>query len=209
MLRATKAFLAMSEVPNNDSESLPQEDSASNSHQEISSERPLECSECKKPVDVYYTEIIGSNKTSTCMCKDCPILHQRLHGSLSQETTSATPTDSHAGLCCGNCSLTLEAVRTGNPLGCEECYEVFSDVIIMEMLAANKISQRLQPETTKKSIPIHVGRAPGESTKVNPSLRLVALNEALNETLAREDYEQAAWIRDQIKEIQESKDERE
>jgi protein arginine kinase activator len=33
------------------------------------------------------------------------------------------------------------------------------------------------------------------------------LNEALNETLTREDYEQAAWLRDQIKELMEKADE--
>ena len=51
----------------------------------------------------------------------------------------------------------------------------------------------------KKSHPIHIGRAPGESLAISPSSRLLALNEALKETLNREDYEQAAWLRDQIK----------
>jgi protein arginine kinase activator len=32
-------------------------------------------------------------------------------------------------------------------------------------------------------------------------MRLLALNEALNETIQREDYEQAALLRDQIKAI--------
>jgi protein arginine kinase activator len=39
---------------------------------------------------------------------------------------------------------------------------------------------------------------------INPSSRLLALNEALKETLSREDYEQAAWLRDQIKALTES-----
>ncbi|MBB64423.1 MAG: hypothetical protein CMO81_05110 [Waddliaceae bacterium] len=52
-----------------------------------------------------------------------------------------------------------------------------------------------------KSTPVHVGRAPGQSAEMSPTLRLVALNEALKETLSREDYEQAAWLRDQIKEL--------
>lgn len=86
-------------------------------------------------------------------------------------------------------------------MGCSECYQVFEDVILPEMLAAGKLPPRLA--TAKKTIPIHIGRAPGESQELNPSLRLLALNEALNETLKREDYEQAAWLRDQIKALTE------
>ncbi|MFT4552786.1 MAG: protein arginine kinase activator [Chlamydiales bacterium] len=166
-----------------------------------SSERPLECSECRKEVEVYYSEIIGSTIIRTCMCKECPILDQRLHGQLADKATE-TSIGMGAGLCCGNCDTTLEAVRTGNPLGCEDCYDVFSDVIVMEMLVSGKISQRVQMDKSRKSVPLHIGYAPGEKITTNPSLRLIALNEALNDTLAREEYEQAAWIRDQIKELE-------
>ena len=69
------------------------------------------------------------------------------------------------------------------------------------MQAANKISPRIS--LTKKALPLHIGRAPGEANEISPSLRLLALNEALNETLKREDYEQAAWLRDQIKDLTE------
>ena len=47
----------------------------------------------------------------------------------------------------------------------------------------------------------HQGHKPGELKEVNPSLKILALNEALNKTLNDEDYEQAAWIRDQIQEL--------
>ena len=200
----------MTEDHSDEAEDLPDEINVSDiptpkqfSQQPLdSSERPLECSECKKEVEVYYSEIIGSNIMRTCMCKECPILDQRLHGYLEDEATEAS-IGMGAGLCCGSCDTTLEAVRTGNPLGCEDCYEVFSDVIVMEMLVSGKISQRIQTEKARKSIPLHIGYSPGEKIKTNPSLRLIALNEALNDTLAREEYEQAAWIRDQIKELEE------
>lgn len=165
-------------------------------------EKPLECSECKKEGTVTYTEMNSNSLSRSCMCEDCPILQQKLYGSNAPEFNEQSNAR-QSSLCCGNCGTTLEDVRTGNPLGCETCYEIFSDVLVMEMLASNKISQRLNPEESKKSAPLHIGRAPGQSAKINPSLRLIALNEALNETLAREDYEQAAWLRDQIKELTE------
>ena len=40
-------------------------------------------------------------------------------------------------------------------------------------------------------------------TEISPTLRLIALNEALDETLIREDYEQAALLRDQIRALKE------
>jgi protein arginine kinase activator len=69
------------------------------------------------------------------------------------------------------------------------------------MTAANKLPARLA--TAKKSIPVHIGRTPGEVHEISPSLRLLALNEALGEMLKSEDYEQAAWLRDQIKALTE------
>jgi len=164
-------------------------------------ERPLECSECKKPISVCYTEIIGNAITRTSMCADCPELHRRLHRTPARLKGYAIE-ENTTGLACGNCGTTLESLRVGIPVGCSECYTVFGDVLIGEMLAAEKVPPRLS--TTRKSIPIHIGRAPGESQAINPSLRLLALNEALTETLKKEDYEQAAWLRDQIKALTEN-----
>lgn len=164
-------------------------------------DRPLECSECKKPIAVHYTEIIGNSITRTSMCADCPELHRRLHRTPAH-LSSLGLGENTTGLACGNCGTTLESLRVGIPLGCSDCYEVFGDILIAEMLAAEKIPVRLA--TSKKSMPIHIGRAPGESQAINPSLRLLALNEALTETLKKEDYEQAAWLRDQIKSLTEN-----
>lgn len=164
-------------------------------------ERALECSECKKPIVVRYTEIIEDTLVETSMCADCPELARRLYG-MRSSVHSAGQLTAVAGLCCGNCGTSWESVKTGNPLGCPDCYDVFGDLLVGEMIAANRISPRIA--ANKKSIPIYIGRAPGEKHEINPSLRLLALNEALKETLSREDYEQAAWLRDQIRALTES-----
>ncbi len=158
-------------------------------------DRPLECTECKRTIAYYYTEIVGEMITHTSMCAECPVLDRRLHGTHLEH--AVTPAEGVTVLACGNCGVTLEALKVGTLLGCQECYEVFDDILLPEMLAANKIPSRIA--TNKKSVPIHIGRAPGEIQEINPSLRLLALNEALNEMLKSEKYEQAAWLRDQIK----------
>lgn len=158
-------------------------------------DRPIECGECKKPICVYYTEIVGKVSTQTAMCQECPELRKRLHGLPS--STEQGQSGYEAELACGNCGTTLEVIRMGNPLGCSVCYEVFDENIIHELFAAQKIPPRII--SARKSSPVHIGRIPGEMREITPTMRLLALNEALNETLKREDYEQAAWLRDQIK----------
>jgi len=166
-------------------------------------ERPLECTECKKPVAVWYTEIVGETTTEICMCKDCPELQRRLHGFSSTPGQGAAITEG-AGLCCGNCGTTLDAFSKGHPLGCSHCYEVFADIIIKELIVSRRVSHKFA--VNGKARPSHIGRSLGETDKLSPSLKLIALNEALQETLSREDYEQAAWLRDQIKELTEDGD---
>lgn len=183
----------MEDKPENNGDMLEQEP-----------ERPLECTECRRPIAVHYTEIVKDTMTHTAMCSECPVLRHRLHG-IPHTDQPRDKAESSAGLACGNCGTTLASIRVGTPLGCEVCYEVFNDIIIPEMMAANKIPARIA--TNKKSVPIHIGRTPGQSQEINPSLRLLALNEALSEMLKSEDYEQAAWLRDQIKALTEKRQE--
>lgn len=183
---------------NDDDEKLPEEEF--DFPEEKIPERPLECSECKKPIAVKYTEIVGHSIIHTSMCADCPELERRLHG-IPSKTGSGNASEAATGLACGNCGTTLESLRHGNPLGCSICYDVFGDILVNELISSEKIPSKL---FSKKNMPLHMGRIPGETQEINTSSRLLALNEALNETLKREDYEQAAWLRDQIKALTEN-----
>lgn len=170
---------------------------------EHSPDRPLECSECKKSIAVRYTEITKDSIVNTSMCSDCPELHRRLYGTGPAQKES-TQREGNAGLCCGNCGTALEEVKRGHSLGCMECYDVFGDLLLMEMQSSNRLPSRTLP--LKKSTPLYIGRSPGETLTISPSSRLLALSEALKETLSREDYEQAAWLRDQIKALTDQQD---
>jgi protein arginine kinase activator len=186
----------MSDIPEN---SLPNPEN--NSHQDLPNrepERPLECSECKRPIRIHYTEIIGNHIVHTSMCSECPELERRLRGIPAESNMESA---GNTGIACGECGMSLQALRVGTPLGCSNCYEVFGDVIFNELAASEKISPRIV--SNKRTIPLHIGRLPGKAQEMNPSLRLLTLNEELTETLKREDYEQAAWLRDQINALME------
>ena len=165
-------------------------------------DRPVECSHCKKSIKVIYKEIAGDSIICTEMCADCPVFQQKLHGQTPLPTKGIS--EKEAGLCCGNCRTSLESIKMGNPVGCSECYSVFSDLIVSELIATDKIPSRIKKEfPNKKTQPLHVGKSPNNPLTIPSSSRLTTLNEALNEALKKENYEQAAWIRDQIKDLTE------
>lgn len=163
------------------------------------SERPLPCSECKKPIKICYTEIADGQIMHTDICAECPFYEKHLNLVHDDEDKD------NPGLCCGGCGTSMQDVKTGAPFGCMECYRVFEDLIIAELLAENRISKKLAIRA-KGMRPIHMGRSLQETAPLNPATRLLALNEALHETLNREDYEQAALLRDQIKQLVEESD---
>jgi protein arginine kinase activator len=165
--------------------------------------RPLECSDCRKPAKVCYTEVVGTKKERCMMCADCPRLEKRLYGQgiISSVGPAQKVTTS---LACGYCGTTLDTFKMGNFLGCSECFSVFGDLIVDELIKAGSISRHLT--SNHRTEPLHRGRSPGQTTEVSPTLKLIALNEALDETLVREDYEQAAQLRDQIEQLKKSSD---
>lgn len=156
-------------------------------------DRPLECSECKKPISIRYTEVEKGKLVETSMCNDCPHFLKRLKG---VALVSSEPGTGKTGLVCGDCGTSLEDLQVGHPLGCSHCYEVFGEAILIELTSRNKIPLKIN--VVKKNATYHFGRILGETAEINPSLQLIALNEALNEMLKKEEYEQAAMIRDQI-----------
>ncbi len=166
-------------------------------------DRPVECSQCKKPIKVTYKEIAFDTIVCSEMCADCPVLQGKLHG----ETLKASPKERE--VCCGNCGTSLEAVKMGQSLGCVECYAVFGDLLIGELVASQSIPPLLAHRlASKRPQAIHIGKSPDKPADITLSSRLSSLNEALNEALKRENYEQAAWLRDQIKALTEKNEQK-
>ena len=168
------------------------------------SERPLECNQCKRHADVIYSEMVEDIVTTTEMCRDCPVLKLKLQG----KTPNAKAPAKEEGLCCSNCHTSLESVLMGEPLGCKECYVIFQDVLIDQLLETQLISPRLKQSPTSPAPTLHIGRSPHCDEKTHNTSRIRDLNESLNEALNGENYEEAAWLRDQINALTEMKDER-
>jgi protein arginine kinase activator len=160
-------------------------------------ERPLECGECRKPIHTHYTIINQNSIQRIGMCADCPILQRKLHG-LEEHSLSSDPETKkqETRVCCGGCGLMKDDVTMGSRLGCPLCYEIFEDEIFHELIDTGHLPPKIKE--LKRTIPLHIGSPPISQKSFDPSIKLFSLQKELQETLKREDYEQAAWIRDKI-----------
>ena len=133
------------------------------------------------------------------MCSDCPILSKKLKGSreTQQGSLENLPT-----LYCEVCMTTEENLRSGDFLGCTNCYNVFEKLLKDKLLNEGCIPSFFQSQCVKDpESSLHRGKSPHQTISIPLSHQLTTLDNALNEALAKEHYEQAAWIRDQIKEL--------
>jgi protein arginine kinase activator len=157
-------------------------------------DRPIECHQCKKPACVTYKEIVAESTICSEMCADCPVLQGKLHGDLSN------PQRQEKEWYCGHCNTSFASVKMGECLGCTECYSVFGDFLIGELISTEEVPPSLQKKGPSKRLQaIHIGKSPDAAADLAPSSQLTSLNEALNDALKGENYEQAAWLRDQIR----------
>lgn len=92
---------------------------------------------------------------------------------------------------CPNCSLTYDEFGRTGRLGCAECYEAFSKLLI-------PLIKRVQHSTQ------HLGKRP---SRLAPPLRqqhdLRDLQNRLQKSIQQEAFEEAARIRDQIRQLEE------
>lgn len=143
-------------------------------------DRPLECSHCTKPPLISYKILEQDNLQKLQMCQECPVLQQKL---VSQ---SADQMQEVSRLYCASCLTSLEELMCGYPVGCSRCYDIFQD-FIEETLFRSQGTRAL-----------HCGIGPKQRHPINPSAQLYQLSEDLKKTLKREEYEEAAKIRDRI-----------
>ena len=96
---------------------------------------------------------------------------------------------------CPQCGTSFDTVRKTGFVGCDKCYDVFVNAI-------DTMLSKLQPST------VHKGRLSGaDGKKIEREKNIKALKDELKRAIIDEKYEQAAILRDQIKELEEKEDE--
>ncbi|MCH9612373.1 MAG: hypothetical protein S4CHLAM102_08600 [Chlamydiia bacterium] len=165
------------------------------------SERPLECSQCQKEANIEFRQVSNGQISRIRCCKECPILKQRLFqtGEVGKTFEGNAP-----HLACEGCHTTLQDVLTGEGLGCVDCYRVFEEAILSDLLDQDRLPARLKDGIGQT---LHVGSGPDKGLTGDLSEKIYGLNCQLKEALETENYEDAASLRDQIQSMMDNPDE--
>ena len=158
------------------------------------------CENCKKhQATIHLTEIVNNTKKEVHLCEHCA----EKQGVVKQQMSIA---DFLAGLAsggtsaakhklpdvrCPSCGMSLAEFQTGGRFGCADDYTVFRERL---MPLIEKIHDSTQ----------HVGKVPARAGRsVQREKELRQLQAELKRAVDREEYEQAAQIRDQIRRLEE------
>lgn len=158
------------------------------------------CNVCgKNEASIHLTEIVNSQMVELHLCENCA--HEKGSDvktpfSFSELLSGLTDLSSLVGgqkpeeLKCQGCGLTYEDFGRTGRLGCPECYHYFSKPLSVLIKRVQKGAQ-------------HVGKRPakvGLDQRVHMDLR--DLHERLQKSIQLEEFEEAARIRDQIKQLE-------
>lgn len=162
----------------------------------------MQCEDChEREANIHLTQVIEGKKTVLNLCSKCAE-KRGFHNPLKNvpfplgdflSSMVDKPTEETKGalehLRCRTCGLTFsEFSRTGR-LGCGDCYHAFGkqlDELLRKIHGSNR----------------HVGNLPfGNTEKMEPIKRERKLREELRKAIESEDFEKAAELRDELKEM--------
>jgi len=159
------------------------------------------CNICgKSQATVHLTEIIDEQITELHLCEECAQkkgaqmeshfgLSDLLAG-LADLGTQFNKTKTEPKLKCPKCGLTYEDFKKVGRLGCGECYNAFKEALV-------PLLKRIHGSTQ------HCGKSPKKIAKIVKAKNdLDVLKERLQKAVQKEDFEEAAKLRDKIKEIE-------
>ena len=160
------------------------------------------CDVCGKRVAVIHVAEVdeGGGVKSVSLCEECARKEGVIPGRPSKQGPEEVMEEmakeqedlpeEKRSLACPECGLTYEEFRIRGRLGCPKDYDVFAEM--------------LEPVLEKIHFGLkHEGKMPRRRDAKAARLRkLVELKRRLEEAVKREEYELAAQLRDQIKELE-------
>lgn len=159
------------------------------------------CQKCNKnEVTFHYTQNINGKVTEMYLCENCskqsktsnfdfdlPFSISDIFSSLSGYSSKS---EIHKQTICQSCNSSYNRFKQTGKIGCSECYQTFKSQII-------PIIQSIHGDTE------HVGKIPKNiEIKLKIKNEIKTLRSELSKSIEIEDYEKAAQIRDQIRELE-------
>ena len=163
------------------------------------------CQECgQHPATYHFTKIVNGDKTEFHLCESCAkekgdsffqygnfSLPQLLSGLLNMEPSVPQFIQGQNLLRCENCGMTYQQFTKAGRFGCSDCYRYFSHTL-------EPLFRRIHGSTR------HMGKVP-ERTGGHLKLKkqLADLKNRLQAAVSREEFEEAAKLRDAIRALEE------
>lgn len=169
----------------------------------------MKCEEChERPATLHLTKVINENKTEIHVCERCAkekgyishdeyaySIHDLLSG-LFNFDSSFSKQQSHSqeengALKCPKCGMTYHQFTQLGKFGCASCYYTFTDNL-------NPIFRRVHSGNTT-----HDGKIPKRrGTDLKQKRLIQGCKEKLQQLIQTEAFEEAAKMRDKIKELE-------
>ena len=152
------------------------------------------CERCQqKTASVHLQQIINGKKTEQHLCKECasqfemPIsLEQFFQGFLDSFASSPQAAEVN----CPECGFSFKRFKDSGRLGCKACYPAFSDELTLLLKQLHGSSK-------------HQGKFPKKAGTALLSMRRIeTLRHHLNKAVESEEYEEAARLRDEIRQLE-------
>ncbi len=166
------------------------------------------CQECqKRSATVHFTKIINGEKMEVHLCEQCA--HEKGNIIMFNNSSGLSINNLLAGLFnfnpniehthsnaihpneiiqCDTCGMTLQQFLKIGRFGCASCYDAFQDQV-------TPILKRLHGGNWK-----HIGKIPERSGgTIHLRKKIDILKETLQSLVAKEEFEKAAEVRDEIR----------
>ena len=166
------------------------------------------CEVCSKnEASIHVTKIVNGNKEELNICPMCaekigglnmfpdvntisPLSFQNMISGLMDYVYSNTQKSDKVDLVCKNCGRSYIEFKEKGLLGCSNCYENFNETL-------EPLIKGIQGNSK------HCGKIPKRAeTKILRNRLILQLKEDLQRSIVMEKYEEAAIIRDKIRDIE-------
>ena len=159
----------------------------------------MKCGRCSKPAVLHITELRQGEVQALHLCEACAKEYlSSAQPSKQADAPDWEPAVEDAALddmdlqICPNCGIAFKEFRAQGRLGCPHDYVVFEDKLL-------PLLENIHGETT------HTGKIPKRSPQSSQiQFKLIKLRNELRSSVEEERYEDAARIRDSIRELEEA-----
>lgn len=169
----------------------------------------MKCDFCDKKATVFLTQLVEGQMKKVCLCDHCAkergvtdptgfSLADLLLGGVAAGAAAAPVGkppigSSGGGRKCPTCGFTLDDLRRVRRFGCSDCYTTFAEEVGHMVRGMHKGTS-------------HIGKVPAGLMAMQVlHQRLEELRARLDQAIASESYEEAAGIRDEIRNLGEVK----